>query len=58
MMGEALTDPVRTEFPLNSGSILAALLPAAIDHLTPDGKLPETTSLEGSLTSLLSGLGR
>lgn len=40
-----------------AGSILAALLPAAIDHLTPDGKVPETNSLEGSLTSLL-GLGR
>jgi uncharacterized protein YidB (DUF937 family) len=41
-----------------AGSILAALLPAAIDHLTPDGKVPETNSLEGSLTALLSGLGR
>jgi uncharacterized protein YidB (DUF937 family) len=40
-----------------AGSILAALLPAAIDHLTPDGKVPETNSLEGSLTSLL-GLER
>jgi len=40
-----------------AGSILAALLPAAIDHLTPDGKVPETNSLEGSLTTLL-GLGR
>ena len=40
-----------------AGSILAALLPAAIDHLTPDGKVPETNSLEGSLTTLL-GLER
>ena len=40
-----------------AGSILAALLPAAIDHLTPDGKVPEANSLEGSLTALL-GLGQ
>jgi uncharacterized protein YidB (DUF937 family) len=32
------------------------LLPAAIDHLTPDGKVPETSALESSLSSLLSGL--
>jgi uncharacterized protein YidB (DUF937 family) len=41
-----------------AGSILAALLPIAIDHLTPDGKVPETKALENSLTSLLSGPGR
>ena len=39
-----------------AGSILAGLLPAVIDHLTPDGKVPETNSLESSLGSLLSGL--
>lgn len=41
-----------------AGSLLAGLLPAAIDHLTPDGKMPEANALENSLTSLLSGLGR
>ena len=41
-----------------AGSLLAGLLPAAIDHLTPDGKVPATSSLESSLTSLLSGLKR
>ena len=41
-----------------AGSLLAGLLPAAIDHLTPDGKVPETNTLENSLTSLLSGLLR
>ena len=41
-----------------AGSLLAGLLPAAIDHLTPDGKVPETSALESSLTALLSGLGR
>jgi uncharacterized protein YidB (DUF937 family) len=39
-----------------AGSVLAGLLPAAIDQLTPDGKVPETSTLESSLTSLLSGL--
>ena len=29
-----------------AGSVLAGLLPALVDHLTPDGKLPETASLE------------
>jgi uncharacterized protein YidB (DUF937 family) len=41
-----------------AGSVLAGLLPAVIDHLTPDGKVPDTNSLESSLGSLLSGLGR
>ena len=41
-----------------AGSLLAGLLPSVIDSLTPDGKVPETNSLEGSLSSLLSGLGR
>jgi len=41
-----------------AGSVLAGLLPAVIDKLTPDGKMPETNSLENTLSSLLSGLGR
>jgi uncharacterized protein YidB (DUF937 family) len=41
-----------------AGPLLAGLLPAVIDHLTPDGKVPETSALESSLTSLLSGFGR
>jgi len=41
-----------------AGSLLAGLLPAAIDHLTPDGKVPDAGTLESSLTSLFSGLGR
>jgi uncharacterized protein YidB (DUF937 family) len=41
-----------------AGSLLAGLLPAAIDHLTPDGKVPETGALESALTSLSSVLGR
>jgi len=38
-----------------AGSLLAKLLPSAVDHLTPDGKLPEANSIEGALSSLLSG---
>lgn len=41
-----------------AGSLLAGLLPAAIDKLTPDGKVPETNALESSLSSLLSGFGK
>jgi uncharacterized protein YidB (DUF937 family) len=40
-----------------AGSLLAGLLPAVIDKLTPDGKMPDTNSLESTLGSLLSGLG-
>ena len=42
----------------DAGSLLAGLLPAAIDHLTPDGQVPDTNSIENSLSSLLSGLRR
>ena len=41
-----------------AGSVLAGLLPSVIDRLTPDGTVPETSSLENTLSSLLSGLGR
>ena len=44
--------------PSEAGSVLAGLLPMAIDRLTPNGHVPEASSLESSLTSLLSGLGR
>ena len=40
-----------------ASSRLAGLRPAAVNHLTPDGKLPEANALEGSLQSLLSGRG-
>lgn len=39
-----------------AGSLLASLLPAAIDHLTPEGRLPDANALEQSLSSLLGGL--
>ena len=37
-----------------AGSVLASLLPAVIDHLTPNGQVPETNALEGALGGLLS----
>ena len=37
-----------------AGSLLAGLLPAAVDHLTPGGNMPETDALEDSLASILS----
>jgi uncharacterized protein YidB (DUF937 family) len=36
-----------------AGLVLAGLLPAVIDQLTPDGNLPDTNSLEDTLSSLL-----
>ena len=42
---------------VEAGSVLAGLLPGVIDRLTPDGTMPETSSLENTLSSLLSGLG-
>lgn len=42
----------------DAGALLASLLPAAVDHLTPGGSVPEANTLESSLTSLLSGLRR
>jgi len=41
-----------------AGSALAAVLPSLIDHLTPNGQVPDTNVLEGTLGSLLSSLGR
>jgi len=37
-----------------AGSLLAGLLPAIVDHLTPDGSVPDAGALEGALESLLS----
>jgi uncharacterized protein YidB (DUF937 family) len=44
--------------PGQASSILASVLPALIDHLTPNGQVPQTSSLESTLGSLLGGLGR
>jgi uncharacterized protein YidB (DUF937 family) len=39
-------------------SALAALLPAVIDQLTPQGEVPQAASLEGTLGSLFGQLTR
>ena len=41
-----------------AGGLLAKLLPAVIDQLTPQGTVPETKALESALGNLLSGLPR
>jgi uncharacterized protein YidB (DUF937 family) len=41
-----------------AGSVLAGLLPQAIDKLTPDGKLPDASGIESQLGGLLGALGR
>ncbi len=41
-----------------AGGLLASLLPAVIDHLTPQGQLPESNALESALGGLLSSFGR
>jgi len=39
-----------------AGGLLASLLPAMIDRLTPQGQVPESNDLESSLGGLLSSL--
>jgi uncharacterized protein YidB (DUF937 family) len=42
----------------DAGSLLAQLLPAAVDHLTPNGQVPDTDSLEQSLSAIVSRFQR
>jgi uncharacterized protein YidB (DUF937 family) len=37
---------------------LAAVLPALVDRMTPQGQVPETNAIEGALGGLLSSLAR
>jgi uncharacterized protein YidB (DUF937 family) len=39
-----------------AGSVLSSLLPALVNGLTPQGKVPQTTTLEGMLGGVLKGL--
>jgi len=41
-----------------AGSALASVLPSLIDHLTPNGQVPDANALQGALGGLLSSLGR
>jgi uncharacterized protein YidB (DUF937 family) len=42
----------------DAGNLLASLLPSVVDHLTPQGTVPQANALESALGGLLSGLGR
>jgi uncharacterized protein YidB (DUF937 family) len=42
----------------DASSALAAVLPGLIDHLTPNGQVPDAGSLQSSLGGLLASLGR
>ena len=39
-----------------AGSVLAGLLPVLVNHVTPQGQVPESNSLESTLGGLLSSL--
>jgi uncharacterized protein YidB (DUF937 family) len=41
-----------------ASAVLASLLPELINQMTPQGRVPETSSLESTLGGLLSSLGR
>jgi uncharacterized protein YidB (DUF937 family) len=41
-----------------ASSVLASLLPELVNQVTPQGRMPETSSLESTLGGLLSSLGR
>lgn len=42
----------------DAGSVLASLLPELVNHVTPKGSMPETSSLESALGGILASLGR
>jgi uncharacterized protein YidB (DUF937 family) len=42
----------------DASSTLASLLPALVDQLTPDGKVPQAAGMDSALGSLLGMLGR
>jgi uncharacterized protein YidB (DUF937 family) len=42
----------------DASSALAAVLPGLIDHLTPNGQVPDASSLQGALGGLLASVGR
>jgi uncharacterized protein YidB (DUF937 family) len=61
VLGSDVVQQIATHAGLSPGdasSSLATLLPALIDHLTPNGQVPQAGALEGMLSSLLGGLGK
>jgi uncharacterized protein YidB (DUF937 family) len=62
-VGDALGGDVLAQFAAKAGvpqgeagGLLASLLPAVIDHVTPRGSVPEANDLESTLGGLLAGL--
>jgi uncharacterized protein YidB (DUF937 family) len=41
-----------------AGAVLASLLPTLVDHVTPQGQVPQVAALESTLGSLLGAFGR
>jgi uncharacterized protein YidB (DUF937 family) len=41
----------------DAGSVLASVLPELINHITPQGQVPQGNALDGALGSLLGQLG-
>ncbi len=41
-----------------ASNVLASLLPVLVDHVTPQGQVPGSDSLNGMLGNLLSSMGR
>ena len=44
--------------PTDAASSLASMLPALVDHLSPNGQMPQAASVEGMIGSLMGALGR
>ncbi len=42
----------------DASSALAAVLPSLIDHLTPNGQVPDANALQSALGGLLANIGR
>ena len=64
-IGEVFSQDTLNQFATKAGvavgegqNLLARLLPAAIDQLTPDGHLPSSDTLDDTIASLMSKFGR
>ena len=60
VLGNATLGQFASKAGIGSGeasSGLASLLPELVNQMTPQGRMPETNSLESALGGLLSGLG-
>lgn len=64
-LSSALGDDVLGQFASKAGiqkseapDVLSRILPVLVNQLTPEGKVPESSSLESALGGLLAGFGR